>query len=407
MRAIDLADLFHWLPAHRGMGAVVAMPPDMAELGLETVAYRGWLRAAVTAMFDASTGPTVIAVTDRLGDGVWFDKAALVAGEAPGPMLWHKIALRRPVDVIDIHRPTYTHLMAFGPGRPGRRTPDVIPPGPGNWRNGVAHNAAEMVADYLHDVGVRTMLNPCAGTGTFMEAAADRGITVHGCDVVERHREGGEPTGRVAGADGGPSLAVDAKLPAMRARSAAYLAIVEPWIEEEMARILTEDTASRGFTAADYTITATEDRDDLAFPVDYRASMTNTRTAGVAFRGRDVERTKSRGRPIRQMTLRRAGRRGHTEEERILSGAGDYYVTVWMAGMTLAAGIIVDLAAFRALPPRVRGRLEHPAMSNVPFVGYDAAALIAHGCVRAAYPDVEYFTTFGAPAPIEGQEALL
>lgn len=185
----DTADLFTWLPEQpRGM-ALVTMLPDAAELGMTSmVAYRGWLRAATDACLTNSAGPTVFAQTDRLYDGHWFDKAALIIGEAADELLWHKIILRRDPGATDLHRPTFTHLIAFGPGRPGRRCPDVIDGGWRRWTNGVGEGAARFVADWMHEVGVTACLNPCYGAGTFADALIGVGITVRGCDIAGPRR---------------------------------------------------------------------------------------------------------------------------------------------------------------------------------------------------------------------------
>lgn len=182
----ELDDLFVWLKRHRGDGAVVTMLPDADELGFQMGEYRAFLRAAAAACFDASTGPTVFAQTDRLHDGRWLDKPGIIAGEAPTGLLWHKVILRRDVGGVDLRRPTYTHLLAFGPGRPGVRTPDVIHGGRQLWPNGVGVDAARFVATWMRDVGVTTVLNPCAGHGTFASACADAGMSVRACDVVRR-----------------------------------------------------------------------------------------------------------------------------------------------------------------------------------------------------------------------------
>lgn len=188
---LDVADLFDWLPAHDGEGALVTMLPDARDLDMDVMAYVPWLTDAVAACFAASTGPTVFTQTDRIADGVWLDKSHLVSAVAVAMdirMLWHKIILRRGVGAVDIHRPTYTHMLAYGPGRPGRRTPDVIVGGrPERWgRNGVGANAAAFIADWFADVGVRRVLNPAAGTGVFVAECRARGIDAIGCDVVPR-----------------------------------------------------------------------------------------------------------------------------------------------------------------------------------------------------------------------------
>jgi len=189
MIAFDVADLFDWLGAQSGWGAVVTMLPDAAELDMADADYRRWLASAATRCFAASAGPTVFAITDRMRDGEWVDKAALITNAGrpnDAPMLWHKIALRRAVGTIDLHRPTYSHILAYGPGRPGRRRPDVIDGGPRSWPNAVGAETARFVAEWFRDVGVRRVLNPAGGAGTFALACDRVGLETRACDVERR-----------------------------------------------------------------------------------------------------------------------------------------------------------------------------------------------------------------------------
>lgn len=183
MVRVDTADAFDWLPANAGTGAVVAVLPDAAEVNMAVDAWTEWFRVAAAACFAASTGPTVFLQTDRKVGGRWIDKAALIADVANVPLLWHRIVLRRGVGATDIHRPTYSHLVAYGPGRPGRPAPDVIDGGKRLWRDGIGVAAARFIADYLHAAGVPHVLNPFAGHGTILAAAAAAGMDATGCEL--------------------------------------------------------------------------------------------------------------------------------------------------------------------------------------------------------------------------------
>lgn len=189
MPDFDVADLHDWLADHHHQGAVVVVLPDSSEIGLDPDSYATWLADAARACLVASTGPTVFYQTDRMHAGQWQDKAAIIGAVATDlciPMLWHKVVLRRDPNKTDLHRPTYSHLVAYGPGRPGRRRPDVIDAGGYLWPNGMGVAAADFVASWLQDVGVTSVLNPCCGEGTIVEAAARHGITVSACDIDRR-----------------------------------------------------------------------------------------------------------------------------------------------------------------------------------------------------------------------------
>lgn len=188
-RTVDVADAFTWLPTMRSRGPVVAVLPDPAEIDMGIGDYPAWFARAVRACLAASTGPTVFLQTDRIAGGRWTDKAALAIETAAAagsghPLLWHKIVLRRSPGRVDLHRPTYSHVVAFGPGRPGTRTPDVIHAGRAPWRNGIGADAALMIVRYMASVTPgRPIVNPFCGHGTLLAAANAIGVSAHGCEL--------------------------------------------------------------------------------------------------------------------------------------------------------------------------------------------------------------------------------
>lgn len=182
MTRVDVADAAEWL-RHNTADSLTAVVPDADEIGMAIPEWVLWFGTMVHRCFAATDGPVVFVQTDRLWQGQWIDKAALIAEAACGePAAWHKIALRRSVGATDLHRPTFSHVLAYR-GRPGRRTPDVIESGPYLWRNGIGTNVAGIVAAWLDANGVRSMLNPFCGHGTLLAAAERVGIEVAGCDL--------------------------------------------------------------------------------------------------------------------------------------------------------------------------------------------------------------------------------
>jgi hypothetical protein len=183
---VDVADALEWLPRHAGAGAIATSPPDASELeGLE-VPYDVWLSEALYLIFAASAGPTVLVVTDRKRGGQWESKPtqAVLHARAHGrPLLWHRIALRRGTGRIDLHVPTYSHVLAFGPGRPGRARPDVFEQGKPWWPHGVGWDLALFVASWLEEQGATTVVDPFAGTGAFLAAAEEHGMATLGCEL--------------------------------------------------------------------------------------------------------------------------------------------------------------------------------------------------------------------------------
>lgn len=191
-RAVDLADADPWVEETRQrLGrndryAIVAVLPDAEEVALEPIRWRLWFSRSASMCFHSSRGaPVVFVATDRRTDGRWIDKATILNEArphiAPGLTL-HRIALRRAVGVVDLKRPTYSHVLAYG-GRPGERTPDVFYGGQPLWRNGIGVGTAREIATWLAQQDVDGVLNPFCGAGTILAACGELGIPSYGCDT--------------------------------------------------------------------------------------------------------------------------------------------------------------------------------------------------------------------------------
>ena len=146
-RTIICADALDWLPSHTE-GAIVTSPPDAEEIGATLEEWQGWFARAVSACAAAANGsPCVFYVTDRKHAGRLYSKAGAVLAAMGTPPTWHKIALRRSVGAVDLHRPGFSHLIAFN-GRPGKATPDVFDRGPCLYRNGTGTTAARVACEW-------------------------------------------------------------------------------------------------------------------------------------------------------------------------------------------------------------------------------------------------------------------
>lgn len=187
MAEIVCADALEWLPANRAP-AIVTSPPDASEVGLDPGAWREWFVEAVHACIAASDGPVVFYVTDRKADGGTYSKAALVTAGAVGARLvWHKIALRRDVGAVDLHRPGFSHLLAFN-GKPGKATADVFPRGRVLYPNGTGLVAARVAVEWVSGQA-SGVVDPFCGQGTIPAVAEALGLKALGVDLDERQCE--------------------------------------------------------------------------------------------------------------------------------------------------------------------------------------------------------------------------
>jgi hypothetical protein len=186
---VDVADALEWLPAHTGGGAIATSPPDASELRPEWIIaepYDHWLSRVLHAVFEASAGPTVLVLTDRKRMGRWESKASMAqrhAGEHGLELLWHRIALRRGVGKVDLHVPTYSHVLAWGPGKPGQARPDVFEQGKPWWPHGVGWDLAMYVAGWLAEQDAEVVMDPFAGTGALLVAAEEHELATLGCEL--------------------------------------------------------------------------------------------------------------------------------------------------------------------------------------------------------------------------------
>lgn len=193
-RVVDVEDARSWLLAQRGRyvskgrTGVVAVLPDAAEIDATQDEWAAWFTSTAFACFVAAgDGPVAFVQTDRRVDGRWISKPTMIdraAADAPVPrtLTLHTIIMRRQPGQMDLKRPTYSHLLAYG-GKPGNRAPDIIAGGRPIWRNGVGVEAAYAVADWMAQQDVDRVLNPCCGHGTLLAAIEQRGVDVYGCDV--------------------------------------------------------------------------------------------------------------------------------------------------------------------------------------------------------------------------------
>jgi hypothetical protein len=183
-----VADAVDWLSKARGVGAVVTSLPDAEEIGRPVDEWAAWFQQAAAACMKAAdeTAPAIFYQTDRKADGRVYSKAGLLlaaANESGIRLLWHKIVLRRAVGAIDIHRPTFTHLMAFSVrARPGTASADVIERGKMIYPNAMGLAVAGFACRFAAGCS-QSMVDPFCGRGTVPAVASAIGMDATGIDI--------------------------------------------------------------------------------------------------------------------------------------------------------------------------------------------------------------------------------
>lgn len=184
-KRIICADAIEWLKSNK-CEAIFTSPPDAEEIGETLEGWAVWFRRAAALCFSASSGPVVFYVTDRKSGGRLHSKSALIfteaaiAGAVPA---WHKICLRRDVGQTDLHRPTFTHLIAFN-GSPGKASPDVIQRGKTVYKNGTGLVAARFGVEWVKGQA-KSVTDPFCGQGTIPAVAEALGLFSVGVDIDE------------------------------------------------------------------------------------------------------------------------------------------------------------------------------------------------------------------------------
>lgn len=194
MRRFICSDSIPWLNENRNIGSIVTSLPDSEEIGLTIQEWSEWFyRASALCMLSAS--PAAVSVfyqTDRKCSGELHSKAALLfraASDTGVHAIWHKIVLRRAVGATDIHRPGFTHMIAFTKeARPGTATPDVIERGPMAYPNSMGENAASVALTAAMRCGTR-VVDPFCGRGTVPKIADALGMEALGIDIDPKQIE--------------------------------------------------------------------------------------------------------------------------------------------------------------------------------------------------------------------------
>lgn len=188
MKRIVCADALEWLEGQRNVGSIVTSLPDAEEIGATLLDWSAWYKRAVGLCLAAASPdcPVIFYQTDRKAQGQVVSKAQLCmngAAKAGARLLWHKVVLRRGVGKVDLHRPGFTHLLAFSMrAKPGKATPDVLERGRMVYPNAMGLDVARFAVGYAGAFS-RTIVDPFCGRGSVPAIADAMGFDAIGVDI--------------------------------------------------------------------------------------------------------------------------------------------------------------------------------------------------------------------------------
>jgi hypothetical protein len=169
--------------------------PDFEETTMELMDdYIAFFKNTVKLIFEklSLNGHCIFIQTDRKFEGQLIDKSYIitsVAKEMNLKLIWHKIVLQRDVGKIDLHRPTFSHMLCYSyTGRPGIAFTDVIPVSTKIYKNATPELAVDKCIQYLlqflKDTGSKNVIvDPFTGRGTVGIYAIRHGFDFIGVDI--------------------------------------------------------------------------------------------------------------------------------------------------------------------------------------------------------------------------------
>lgn len=197
-RQIIVADSLKWLSGLRpkSIPNVVTGICDMDEINLDLPKYLDFFKKIANLIFSKTdpNGYAIFIQTDRKYQREWIDKSALLsecARQNGFKMVWHKIQLLRDVDGTDLHRPTYSHVLAYTVnGTTGAAFPDVFPVSKRLYKNGTPIEAAQRSLEFVKRYSkTPVVIDPFVGQGTIPAIANSLGMDAVGIDIDPKQAE--------------------------------------------------------------------------------------------------------------------------------------------------------------------------------------------------------------------------
>lgn len=188
-RQVICADANDYLRVLKNTDGTITSLPDWDETNINNVClWEEWFIGTVRYILSKLTddGYAFFYQSDRKYEGKLIDKSYLcnvAARQAGVPLLWHKIAIKREVECIDLFRPTFTHLLLFGKGKPGKAIPDLFYTGKMIYKNAMGLNACKICCDFFRGK-THTIIDPFCGQGSVLAIANAYGFNSIGVEIL-------------------------------------------------------------------------------------------------------------------------------------------------------------------------------------------------------------------------------
>lgn len=194
-RIVFEAEAIAWLrenPAVSGTSVVTSMPDVSETHHADLSEWKNWFVDAARIILEwiPVDGFAIFHQSDIRYESHWVDKGYLVMRAAEAvemPLIWHKIACRKPPGTLGEGRPTYAHILCFGRGKFSLAEPgaDVLPDaGDQSFSRATGAIAAQVACAYLRfNTETKRIVDPFCGEGTILAAANAVGLDALGVDL--------------------------------------------------------------------------------------------------------------------------------------------------------------------------------------------------------------------------------
>lgn len=190
-RTVICADATKWIKEQKEFDSVLTSLPDKEETNMQEKEWTEFFINSVSEIINKTKNYAIFYQTDRKIDGRLIDKSFLLNKgneRAVGKVLFHKIALRKPVKAKDLFRPTFTHILGFSKNlKSGKCIPDVIERGKMIYNNAMGLTACKIFLEFIkNNSDTKTITDPFCGQGSILAVANKLGFDAVGVDILQK-----------------------------------------------------------------------------------------------------------------------------------------------------------------------------------------------------------------------------